>query len=433
MKWISTRQTAPAVSLRDAVLGSLAPDGGLYMPERITPLTKQAWHDMRGQSLPRLATTLLKHLLGDDITTADLAAMAERAFTFPAPVVSLATDTSVLELFHGPSLAFKDFAAQFMAQLLAYFHRGGARELTVLVATSGDTGGAVAAAFHKLPGFRVVILYPHGRVSELQEKQLTSWGDNVTAYAVSGDFDDCQRLVKQAFADNALRGAVPLVSCNSINVARWLPQMVYYAAAVTQLPADTKAVFCVPSGNFGNLAAGVLAKQLGMPVHRFIAATNANDAMPRYLQTGTYAPHATIATLSNAMDVGSPSNSERLFTLYHNDVHAMRADMLGHVTSDEQTRETMRRAHSAYGVALDPHGAVALHAWQERKAQLPGSHGIILATAHPAKFQTDVQEILGRPLALPPILAALSTAATPRTLIAADYAELSRRLSQPQP
>ncbi|MBK9073055.1 MAG: threonine synthase [Myxococcales bacterium] len=432
MNWISTRHQAPPTTFRDAVLQSLAPDGGLYMPAHIAPLSAAALASLRTATIPEIATTVMAHIIGDEIPRAEIAAMAARAFTFAAPLVPLDASTSVLELFHGPSLAFKDFAAQWMGQLLAYFHQGGTAgqpPLTVLVATSGDTGGAVAAAFHNLPGFRVVILYPNGGVSELQEKQLTSWGDNVAAFAVDGAFDDCQRLVKQAFADAALRAHVPLVSCNSINVARWLPQAVYYFAAAAQRPAGEPLVFCVPSGNLGNLAAGVFAKRLGLPVHRFIAATNANDALPRYLQTGGYEPHPTIATISNAMDVGAPSNSERLFALYQNDVEAMRADILGHISTDDETRATMRAAHADHGMILDPHGAVALHAWQQLRdcADLADAHGIILETAHPAKFQTDVQAILGTNLALPPALATLSGHPS-RTVIATDYADLVRQL-----
>ncbi|MFO1522185.1 MAG: threonine synthase, partial [Kiritimatiellia bacterium] len=336
MKFISTRNpTAPGVDLKEAVLRGLPPDNGLYLPETIGRLP-DGWLDgLADRSFPEIAQDVAQALLGDSITPADLHAIIARSLTFDAPLHRLDEDTSVLELFHGPTLAFKDFGARFMAAMMGWMVRDDDRGLTVLVATSGDTGGAVAAGFHQVPGIRVVVLYPSGRVSPLQEKQLTTLGANITALEVAGSFDDCQALVKAAFLDPALAGHLRLTSANSISLARLIPQAFYYFRAFQQAGDGlTPVVFSVPSGNFGNLTAGLLAKRIGLPVARFLAATNANDEVPEYLESGVFTPRPSIATISNAMDVGNPSNFARMLHLYGGDVKAMRRDIAGAAFSD---------------------------------------------------------------------------------------------------
>jgi len=322
-------------------------------------------------------------------------------------LLSLSPALHILELFHGPTLAFKDFGARFMARLMGYFVRGESRELTVLVATSGDTGSAVAHGFLRVPGIRVAILYPSKRISEAQEKQFTTLGENITALEVSGTFDDCQRLVKQAFADEALNQRTFLTSGNSINVARLLPQMFYHVAAYRQLPvASVPLIVAVPSGNFGNLTAGLFAKRLGLPVAKFIAATNANDVVPRYLRSGEYQPKPAIATYSNAMDVGNPNNFPRLLDLCRNRVENVRKEIWGHDTTDEETLKAMNTVWDRYRYISDPHTAVGILAWEAyRRAHPEPSQGLVLATAHPAKFAEIVQKGIGIAPPLPSRLA----------------------------
>jgi threonine synthase len=329
------------------------------------------------------------------------------ALDFPVPLVPLGDARFVLELFHGPTLAFKDVGARTMARWLAAIAPSGeARPLTVLVATSGDTGGAVAQAFHRVPGTRVVVLYPHGRVSRVQEVQFTTLGDNVSAVAVEGTFDDCQRLVKAAFADRALGDAHRLTSANSINIGRLLPQMAYYAWAVLQLPAGgPPPTVVVPSGNLGNLTAGVMAARRGVPIGHFVSATTINDPFPRYLSTGTFTPQDAVPTLASAMDVGHPSNLERLTWLYGGDLTRMRHAITGVVVTDDEVRATIRLVHAEHGYVADPHTAVG---WlgAERAGPAHGAPTIVLGTAHPAKFPEVVEPVLGQAVALPPALAA---------------------------
>jgi threonine synthase len=409
MIYHSTNATAPPADLKEAVIRSLPPDNGLYMPERLPRLGEAFWKNWRSRSFVENSAALAAAFFGEDVPRAELERIVAESLTFPAPVVEPAEGRRVLELFHGPTLAFKDFGARFMARLMAWLTRDDERGLTVLVATSGDTGGAVANAFHRVEGTRVVILYPKGKVSGLQEKQLTTLGDNIEALEIDGSFDDCQRMVKAALLDRSLVARLNLTSANSINIARLVPQCFYYLEAARQLPEGTEPVFVVPSGNFGNLTAGLLAARAGLPVRRFVAATNVNDVVPRFLADGRYQPRPTIPTISNAMDVGAPSNFARLSDLFGADPEAMRAEIAGFAFGDAATRATIRRVRESTGYVLDPHGAVgwlAAEAWLENH---PGDATVVLATAHPAKFPEVIAEELGaRALEIPERLACLA-------------------------
>ena len=407
MKFRSTLRHSPEVSLRDAVLHGSAPDGGLYMPVKMPRLPKDFAGRLPSLSFQEIAQEVGALFLGDDIPAAAVNEIVTCALNFPVPLVSLNDRIHILELFHGPTLAFKDVGARFMARLMGYFVRESGHELTVIAATSGDTGSAVAHAFLGVPGIRVVILYPSGRVSVAQEKQFTTLGQNITALEVAGSFDDCQRLVKQTLVDPELAKAITITSANSINIARLIPQMFYYFTAVAQLrdPA-TPVVFSVPSGNFGNLTAGLFAKRIGLPVAQFIAATNINDVVPEFLRSGNLIPRASRRTVSNAMDVGNPSNFARIVDLYDNDLQAIRHDIWGCSFSDEETLRAMHDIEHAHGYVLDPHTAVALLGWQSfAKQNHSALQGVILATAHPAKFADTVARATGQHPEMPERLA----------------------------
>jgi threonine synthase len=408
MIYRSTNRQCPEVSLREAVLQGLAPDGGLYMPVEIPLLAPDALGEFHELPFPDLCSRVLKPFTGEEIPDDVLRQILAEAMDFPAPLVTLAPELHLLELFHGPTLAFKDFGARFMARLTGYFVRGAERLLTVLVATSGDTGGAVAQGFFRVPGTRVVILYPSGRVSDAQERQFTTLGENITALEIAGSFDDCQRLVKHALADRELLERLFLTSANSINLARLLPQMLYYFAAYFQLPDPAvPAVVSVPSGNFGNLTAGLLAWKRGLPVARFIAATNSNDVVPEYLRSGSFAPRASKQTLSNAMDVGNPSNFARMADLFGNDLQAVRCTVWGCGFSDEETLRAMKSVHERFGYLADPHTAVGLLGFETfRKQHNAPCQGVVLATAHPAKFADVVARATGVSPRLPGSLSA---------------------------
>lgn len=434
MQFYSTNDRDHRVSVAEAIFRGLPPDRGLYMPERIHPLPASIYEALPQLSFQEIGFRVARQLLGKEIADADLRAIVEEAIDFPAPVVRLDERKYVLELFHGPSLAFKDFGARFMARLMAFYNRGQERELIILVATSGDTGGAVAAGFHQTPGIQVVILYPSGKVSALQEKQLTTLGGNVHALEVDGTFDDCQALVKEAFSDDDLRKQLRLSSANSINISRLIPQTFYYFEAVKQLGAGDPVVFCVPSGNFGNLTAGLLAHRLGLPIHHFIAATNRNDVVPRFLDTGNYESRPSVATLSNAMDVGAPSNFARMADLFGqlNGVDPVtvathrkfRQLVSGYAYDDYATEEAVREIDRKYGYTMDPHGAVgylALDRWQQAN---PATRGIILETAHPSKFKPDVERILNREIEVPSRLAVLADRPKRTTQFGPAYAEV---------
>lgn len=416
MKLYSTNHQSPDVDLEEAVLRGLPPDNGLYMPTEFTKLPKSFWDNVGNLSLQEIAFEVSNALIGADIPAEDLRKLVETAIDFPAPIVEIEANTYCLELFHGPSMAFKDFGARFMAGLMSYFLQKSQKQVHILVATSGDTGGAVAQGFYKTPNIDVTILYPSGKVSDIQEKQLTTLGKNVRALEVSGTFDDCQKLVKQAFLDKELTEKFDLASANSINIARLIPQAFYYVNAYAQLKKqgiDLPMVIAVPSGNFGNLCAGVIAWKLGMPVKQFVAATNINNVVPKYIKTGTYeAISPSLSTISNAMDVGNPSNFPRMKALLNDDLQQMRDLLAGYFYTDEETKIAMKDVFDRTGYVMCPHTAVAylgLKAYEKTlknaAAGVPVS-GIFFSTAHYAKFLDVVEEVVGEQ-AIPERLAAL--------------------------
>src|ERR1700712_4421600 len=371
MKFYSTNNTSTRVSFKEAVFNSMPQDKGLYMPEYIPHLDDKFINNLDNYSVPEIAFHVAQNLLGDDIPADDLKAIIDDAINFYAPIVKLEENVYVLELFHGPSLAFKDFGARFMSRIMSYFLADGEKQLDVLVATSGDTGGAVALGFLGVPNTRVTILYPKGKVSDIQELQLTTNGQNIRAVEVDGTFDDCQALVKQAFTDPELNAKFRLTSANSINIAPLIPQTFYYFNAYAQLLKEGKnqVVFSVPSGNFGNIGAGLLAWKMGLPVHQFIAATNANDTVPEFLKTGVYQPKPTVATLSNAMDVSSPSNWVRIADLFKNDTEALKQLITGYSFNDEDTVGAIVKIFGTYKYVACPHTAIAwlaLTDWQDK-------------------------------------------------------------------
>lgn len=403
MRLVSTRDTSVTATFREAVLAGIAPNGGLWMPDPLPHFDD--WPELLDLDWSRRCEVLLDRLLADELGREPLARAVRDALNFPVPLVEVRPDIFVLELFHGPTLAFKDFGARFFAAVLDLVRDPG-RPVTILTATSGDTGAAVAQAFWNRPGVRAVVLYPRGRVSALQERQFSTLGGNVTALAVDGAFDDCQALVKAAFADADLSARHGLTSANSINVARLLPQTLYYAEAVAQLRrrgVSQPPVIAVPSGNFGNLCAGLLARAMGLPVKAFVAATNANDTVPEYLDTGAYRPRPSIATISNAMDVGAPNNWERIEHLFEGDLEALRRVLRWGWKTDEETASVIRDLHAA-GYLADPHAAVAYGVLEDRVA--PGETGIFLGTAHPAKF-LPVYEAMGISVPIPESLQVL--------------------------
>jgi threonine synthase len=407
MRYRSTAKKAPLTSLRGAVLRGLAPDGGLYMPAEIARRSPEELEEFRALPFTEVCFRVVKPFATPDVPEDVLWQMVSEAMNFPIQLVSLSPGLHILELFHGPTLAFKDFGARFMARLMGHFVRGEDRQLTVLVATSGDTGSAVAHGFLGVPGIGVVILYPSQRISEAQEKQFTTLGENITALEVSGTFDDCQRLVKKAFADEALNKKAFLTSANSINIGRLLPQMFYHVAAYRQLPvASTPLVVSVPSGNFGNLTAGLFAKRIGLPVARFVAATNANDVVPKYLLSGKYEPRPARATYSNAMDVGNPNNFPRLLDLCRGRIEYVRREIWGHGASDDATLAEMKTIWEKYRYIADPHTAVGILGWEAyKKEHAEPAQGLVLATAHAAKFAEIVEKAIGIAPPLPDRLA----------------------------
>jgi threonine synthase len=375
------------------VVAGLAPDGGLYVPENLPHLSERWWQRQRGRSFQEVAVAVAEEIAGEEFEPGVLSSIIRDALNFPVPIVELNHLLRVVELFHGPTFAFKDFGARTLARLMLHFHDGAA-PLTVLVATSGDTGGAVAHAFHNLPGMRVVVLYPEGQVSDVQEAQFTTLAGNVTAVAVRGAFDDCQRLAKEAFADPVLQSRARLTSANSISLGRLIPQTFYYAYAALQ--SESPPTISVPSGNFGNLAAGVMAMKLGAPIRSFSAPTTINDTFPRYLASGRVEPRKSVTTLANAMDVGNPSNLERLRWLFGDDLHAMRSVITSTAHTDDEVRHAIRYLYDQFGYVADPHTAIASL----------GGAPLFLATAHPAKFREVVEPLIARPVQLPEALAA---------------------------
>ncbi|MBY0432748.1 MAG: threonine synthase [Cyclobacteriaceae bacterium] len=401
MKFYSTRNPSHTVSFEQAVRKGLAPDGGLYMPESISSLPTSFWKDFDQKSFRDVSFEVAKHFLQGALQDDDLRRIVDHTLQFDAPLVQIESNVFSLELFHGPTLAFKDFGARFLAAVLGHLADKKGEEITILVATSGDTGSAVAQGFYRVPGTKVVVLYPSGKVSELQEKQFATLGENITALEVDGTFDDCQRMVKQAFGDEELQSKRVLTSANSINIARLLPQTFYYFRAFQQLPElqRSEVIISVPSGNFGNLTAGLMSKRMGLPVKKFIAATNLNDVVPAYLKSGIFQSRPSVSTISNAMDVGDPSNFSRMLDLYRHDFAALSKDVVGCVVPDEETKSILKNVHQKDNYILDPHGAVGYKGL--KNFLIPQETGIFLETAHPAKFRETVEAAIGRSVVVP--------------------------------
>lgn len=403
MKYYSTNRQAPLASLEEAVVKGLASDKGLFMPMTIKPLSQDFYDRIEELSFQEIAYRVADAFFGEDVPADVLKQIVYETLSFDVPLVEVKENIYSLELFHGPTLAFKDVGGRFMARLLGYFiKRQGRGRVNVLVATSGDTGSAVANGFLGVEGIHVYVLYPKGKVSEIQEKQFTTLGQNITALEVDGTFDDCQALVKSAFMDRELNERLLLTSANSINVARFLPQAFYYFYAYAQLQRIGRAgnvVICVPSGNFGNLTAGLFGKKMGLPIRRFIAANNRNDIFYQYLRTGQYTPRPSVTTIANAMDVGDPSNFARVLDLYGASHAAISAEVSGTTYTDEQIRETVKQTWQQQHYLLDPHGACAYRALEE--GLWPGETGVFLETAHPAKFLQTVESIIGQAVEIP--------------------------------
>ena len=405
MKYYSLNNSSPKVSFKNAVQNGIAPDRGLYFPESITPISQDFIKNLSNYSNEEIAFEVIKQFVGDEIPTNILKEIIKKTIPFDFPVVNLDENIGSLELFHGPTMAFKDVGAKFMSQCLEYFNLNTTQETTVLVATSGDTGGAVANGFLNAKGVQVVILYPKGKVSEIQEKQLTTLGNNITALEVDGVFDDCQEMVKSAFLDNNI--SRNLTSANSINVARWLPQMFYFFFAYKQVSKHYKdIVFSVPSGNFGNICAGLLAQKLGLPVKHFVASTNINDTVPQYLSNGNYDPKPSKATISNAMDVGNPSNFIRIQELFDKNLPKLKKSFSSYSFSDDDTKIMMKSIYNKFNYVSEPHGAIGYLGLKEYGLK-SNEFGIFLETAHPVKFLDVVEDTLSIDVEIPPQIKAV--------------------------
>lgn len=403
MKYYSLNKKAPITTFENAVVKGLAPDKGLYFPEKITPLQQSFFDNIDNISHSQIAFETIKQFVSPEIPEEELKRIIEETLSFDFPIEKLNENISTLELFHGPTMAFKDVGARFMARCLGYFNKENTNEVTVLVATSGDTGGAVANGFLGVKGVNVVILYPSGKVSDIQEKQLTTLGKNIRALEVDGVFDDCQDMVKRAFLDEELTTKMQLTSANSINVARWLPQMFYFFFAYKQLHNSHKdIVFSVPSGNFGNICAGMMAQQLGLPIKHFIASNNANNVVTEYLKTENYQPKPSIQTISNAMDVGNPSNFIRIQEIYNQDFNELKNNLTSYSYTDEETCEALKEMYNDYNYIADPHGAVGYLGCKEYLKTNPNSHCVFLETAHPTKFLDVVEDVIKENIDLPP-------------------------------
>jgi len=429
MKFYSTNGSPDGITFLQAAETGLSPDGGLYMPDNI-PHISLPFDDLDSAgslSLQEISKRAAQPFLSDSLSKNEIDDLIDDAITMKAPLVELRDDLFVLELFHGPTLAFKDFGARFMARLFSKHRSASDKDLVILVATSGDTGGAVASGFYDLEGVHVCLLFPEGKVSDIQRKQMTTLGKNITALEIEGTFDDCQRLVKQAFSDGELNTILRLSSANSINVARLLPQSFYYLNAFFQLKKHIKEdpVFVVPSGNFGNLTAGLMAEQMGMPVSAFVAATNRNDVVPEYLLGSEFLPRTSVQTISNAMDVGNPSNFDRIRKLFDGDDATIRKHIKGYSFSDEATRKKIKTVYDEYNYVADPHTAVGLLAADEYSKDFGDSAPrIVLSTAHPSKFLDVVEKEIGRKIPIPKRLAKATRRAEKSYPMSADYLEL---------
>jgi len=402
LKFYSLNNSAPQVSFDTAVINGIAPDKGLYFPEKINPLPSSFFENIENFSNEEIAFKAIQQFVEGIVPDDVLKDILKEVLDFDFPVVEITQNIATLELFHGPTMAFKDVGARFMAQCLGYFSRSTKNEVTVLVATSGDTGGAVANGFLGVAGVNVVILYPSGKVSDIQERQLTTLGKNITALEVDGTFDDCQAMVKNAFLDKELLDNMKLTSANSINVARWLPQLFYFLFAYKQAKSKGKEiVFSVPSGNFGNICAGLVAQRLGMPVKHFVASTNVNDTVPQFMLTKEYTPKPSTATISNAMDVGDPSNFIRIRHLFQDNFKALKENLSSYPFDDNQTKEALKEIYNINGYIADPHGAVGYLGLKKYQETHPDTYGIFLETAHPVKFLDIVEETLNEKLEIP--------------------------------
>jgi threonine synthase len=431
MKFYSTNNRALKVDLREAVIRGLAPDNGLYMPEKIPVLASSFFTNIRSRSFVEIGFEVAKNLLGESLPEDELRRIVEHTIEFDAPLVEVEKNIFSLELFHGPTLAFKDFGARFMSQMLAYFAKQQDQEIVILVATSGDTGSAVANGFLGVEGTRVIVLYPSGKVSDIQEKQFTTLGQNVTALEVDGTFDDCQRMVKLAFSDQELRSSYFLTSANSINIARLIPQSFYFFRAYAQLQRqDQPLVFSVPSGNFGNLTGGLLAQRMGLPVEKFIAATNVNDVVPEYLRTNQFNPKESVSTISNAMDVGNPSNFARMMDLFSDGNHRMDTAITGYAFTDQETSQAMTDVYRREGYVLDPHGAVGYLGLKKFLSSRQNVSGVFLETAHPAKFKEVVDRTLQSEIPIPEPLQKFLKLKKKSVSVSSDFEEFKTFLKE---
>lgn len=429
MNYYSTNNPSSRVDFKEATIRGQAPDRGLYFPERIPVIDQSFFEKIEEYTNEEIAFKVIKPYVGTVIQANDLMRIVTETINFEMPLVKVTEGTYALELFHGPTLAFKDVGARFMSRCLAYFTKDRTDKVVVLVATSGDTGGAVANGFYNVPGVEVVILYPSGRVSSVQEKQLTTLGKNIHALEVNGTFDDCQQLVKKAFMDQELNKKLFLTSANSINIARWLPQQFYYFLAWKQWHDKSHPpVICVPSGNFGNICAGMLAHRSGLPVQHFIAACNANDVVPEYLSSGNYQSKKAIATLSNAMDVGDPSNFIRILELFDHQFGDLQTKLTSYSITDEETKAVIEEVNTKFGYLLDPHGAVGYKALQQYLQEEKGQQGIFLETAHPVKFYDVVEPVINAKVPLPMGMLEIMKRSKVSVRMEADYEELKKYL-----
>ena len=428
MLYYSTNKISPKVSFREATIKGQAPDKGLYFPEIIPKVSQNLLDNLKNKPKAEIAFEVIHPYVGGVIPDNELLEICEHTVSFDFPLVPVTENISSLELFHGPTLAFKDVGARFMSRCLGYFSKGNDKEITVLVATSGDTGSAVANGFLGVEGVKVVILYPSGKVSKIQELQLTTLGQNITALEVQGTFDDCQQMVKRAFTDEELNQKHFLTSANSINVARWLPQQFYYFFALAQWKEETPPVICVSSGNFGNICAGLLAHVSGMPASHFVAACNSNDVFTRYLASGEFSAMDAVATISNAMDVGNPSNFVRILELFKHDYTTISNLISSCKISDEETRKTIARVYQQHNYLTDPHGAVGFASLEQYLNEHPSQKGFFLETAHPVKFSDVVEEVIGKPLEIPALMKHLFQLEKKSIRVKAEYEELKSYL-----
>jgi len=425
MKYYSTRNRNLRKSLEEAVTQGLAEDHGLFMPEMIPRFEVSFFRDIRRLNFQEISLNVARKFFAADLPAGDLEKITLDAINFDTPLVHVHDKIFTLELFHGPTFAFKDVGARFMARLLGYFIRGYSREVHVLVATSGDTGSAVANGFWKVPGIKVHILYPEGLVSAVQEHQFTTLGENISALEIKGNFDECQRLVKAAFVDPELTTRITLTSANSINIARLIPQSFYYFNGFAQLVSNSHdLIIAVPSGNFGNLTAGMIAGKMGLPVKKFIAATNINDIVPEYLMTGNFIPRPSAATIANAMDVGNPSNFDRILDLYGHSHSKITEAVSGYRYTDDQIRKTIGKVYNKYGYILDPHGATGYQALADHTRKLSETMGFFIETAHPAKFADIVEDVIGEKIDIPQSLLDVMLKTPVKTTLSADYKDL---------